>query len=272
MVSENKDKKGKGFLFFILIFIGVLILLYVFLGVRGLFQILKWLFIVFFVLAILGTLFYFIWYFFFKKHKFDITYVNKQRLLDACHKGYTPVLKGLFLSGDRGHSRTFWGVITGYCRISVLTRSLQYDEAGKVVMISDPHGEEGDLIVDYKYGKEEQDVFSVSHSKYWLGRLFEDEDVVRVSPKDHDELVGDVTLYGFSLLPISEYWFLNSDLLDVRKIDFAILKEAERGIMFEMLRDSKEIIDKASGLDTAHQKRIEEQSMYELPIDMGKKR
>ena len=81
----------------------------------------------------------------------------------------------------------------------------------------------------------------------------------------HDELVGDVTLFGFSLIPISEYFFLNNDFLDVRKIDFSILKEAERGIFFESLKDTKEIIDKAIGLDSSHKKDIEKKNLYEIP-------
>lgn len=268
MVMENKQKKGKGLIIIIIIILAVIGLIYYLFGIRGFLRFFKWFIIALLILGILGTLFYFIWYFFFKKQKFDITYVNKQRLLDACHKGYVDVLKGLYLSGDKGHSRTYWGKITGYARISVLTRSIRHDEEGEEVVITDEKTSVKTLV--YDFGHEEQDVFSISHSKNWIGRLFEEEDVVRVSPELHDELVGDVVLYGFSLLPMSEYWFLNSDLLDVRKIDFAILKEAERGIMFEMLRDSKEIIDKASGLDADHQKRIEEKSQFELPVNVGK--
>lgn len=267
-MNENKDKKGKGILITIIIIVAIFTLLYWLLGVRGLLNILKWMFIILFILAILGTVFYFVWFFFFKKQKFDVTYVNKQKLLNACNRGNTGMLKGLFLSGDKGHNRVFWGRITGYCRISVLTRTLKYKVDKKTGEKTQLY-EEDEKTPLYNYGKEEQDVFSISHSKTFIGRLFEEEDLVRVSPEDHDELIGDITIYGFSLIPISEYWFLNNDLLDVRKIDYAILKEAERGIMFEMLRDSKEIIDKASGLDTGHQKRIEERSLYEIPVNMG---
>ena len=118
---------------------------------------------------------------------------------------------------------------------------------------------------DYDIEKEEQDVFSIKHNGWFLS-LFIEEDVVRVSPDAHDELIGDVSLFGFSLLNLSEYWFLNNDLLDVRKIDYAILKEAERSIMFEQQKDFKELVDKASGLDTGHQKKIEEKSAYEIPV------
>ena len=264
MVMENREKKGKGIMIIVFIAIAVLILLFYFMGIRGILKVVKWFLIIMIILAILGAVFYFVWYFFFKKQKYDVTYVNKQKYLDACHKGYTNNLKGLYLSGDKGHSRVYWGKITGYCRISVLTKSLKYDDKGKPVMIKNE--ETGQEEQDYDLHKEEQDVFSISH-RGWLLGLFEEQDVVRVSPESHDELVGDVTLYGYSLIPLSEYWYLNNDLLNVRRIDYAILKEAQRTVAFEQQRDFKELLDKAQGLDTGHQKKIEEKSTYEIPVN-----
>ena len=271
MVYENKSKKSTGVVIAIFVIVAVFILLYFLLGLRGLLNIFKWLFIILFALAILGTVFYFVWFLFFKKQKYDVTFVNKQKLVDACHKGYSKILKGLYISGDKSHSRIFWGHITGWCRISVMYKELVYekDKNGDLkpkTILNEKTGIQSNV---YEMRTEEQDVFSVTHANNWFTRLFSDDDVVRVSPKEHDELVGDVTLMGFSLIPVSEYWFLNNDYLDINKIDVAILTEAKRGIMFEMLRDTKEIVDKASGLDSNHQKRIEEKSLYELPINMG---
>ena len=272
MTSENRNKGKMGVAIGIVIFILIMVLLYVFLGIRSLLQIFKWFFIILFILGILGGAFYFVWFLFFKKQKFDVTYVNKQKLLDACHKGYTGVLKGLYLSGDKAHNRVYWGRITGYARISVMYKELVKEfnkKTGeeKVKTIINTKTNEQEQV--YQMRSEEQDVFSISHARNFFTKLFEEEDVVRVSPKDHDELVGDVTLYGFSLIPLSEYWFLNNDMLDVSKVDVAIWTEAKRGIMFEMLRDTKEIIDKATGLDSGHQKKIEEKSLYELPVSVG---
>lgn len=267
MGLENKDKKGKGILIIIIIIIAVFGLLFFLLGIRGILKIFQWFFIIMTILAIFGLLIYFIWYFFFKKQKYDVTFVNKQKLLDACHKGYTSNLKNLYIGGDKGHSRINWGKITGYCRISVLTREMKEGKDGKPIMkiVKSADKKSQKEEIDYTYDTEEQDVFSVTHRGFLLG-LFEEQDIVRVEPKKHDELIGDITLYGFSLIPHSEYWYLNTDNLDMNKIDYAIKNEAWRGLMFEMLRDSKEIIDKASGLDADHQKRIEERSQYEIPI------
>lgn len=269
MVAENRDKKGKGIFIIVIILIALFVLGFWLVGYQGVMQVLKWVFIIVIILSILGGVFYFVWFFFFKKQKFDVTYVNKMKLLDACHKGNSGLLKDLYLSGDKGHSRIRWGRITGYCRISVLTRTFVY-EVDKNGLVTDKvkqfkNEKSGQLEDVYVLNREEQDVFSVSHRGFPLS-LFEEEDVVRVNINSHDELVGDVTLFGFSLIPISEYWYLNDDMLDVRKIDFAILKEAERSILFEQQRDFKEIVDKASGLDSGHQKRIDEKSMYEIPV------
>ncbi|GAG42647.1 unnamed protein product, partial [marine sediment metagenome] len=168
-----------------------------------------------------------------------------------------------YLSGDKTHSRVNIGKISGYCRMQVLTRTNKYDKNNQPLMENNPEGVPTPV---YDIGKEEQDVFIVNKG------LFSDPMVIRVSPKDHDELIGDVTLNGFSLLPQSEYFFLNSDYLDVRKIDFAILKEAERGIMFESLRDMKSIVDKAVGLDAVHKKDIEKKNLVEIPeqVSTGK--
>lgn len=266
----ERDKGKKGLIIAVVVVVLILILGFVFFGIRGLFKIFKWLMITLLILGIIGFLVWGVWYLFIRKERFDVTYVNKKKLINACNRGNTGVLKGLYLSGDRGHSRHFWGRITGICRISVLTKNMtmKKDEEGKPTSepetIKDKNGNE---VIQYVIGSEEQDVFSISTSKTWLGRLFEEDSVIRVSPSDHDELVGDVTLYGFSLIPLSEYWFLNNDYLDVRKIDYAILKESERGIMFEMLRDTKTIVDRASGLDTEHQKRIDEKSIFEVPVN-----
>jgi len=265
MVMENHEKKSKSIIIIVFIMIAVLGLLFWLVGVTGIMNVLKWFFIIMIILMIFGGVVYFVWYFFIRKQKFDVTYINKQKLLDACHKGHTGLMTELFLSGDKGHSRVYWGKITGYCRISVLTKKLKFDKDDKQIMVLN---KEGKLEEDYDIEKEEQDVFSVSH-RGWLLGLFEEEDVVRVSPDSHNNLIGSIDLYGYSLIPLSEYWFLNNDLLDVRKIDYAILKEAERSIMFEQQKDFKELVDKASGLDTDHQKKIEEKSAYEIPINQN---
>ena len=270
MVVENKEKKSKAWIIVAIIIILIIVFVVYFLGTKGIFKILGTFITILWVLAILFGGAYLFYHLFIKKHRFDITYVNKQRLIEAGKlniKGYN--VGDLYLSGDAGHSRVCLGKIKGYCRVQILTRTSVYedktDKEGKVVKVEKKvlDKETNTYVPVYDSGKEEQDVFSVA--KRGIMSFFTDPYVIRVSPEEHDDIVGDVTLKGFSLLPHSEFWFLNSDYLDVRKIDYAILKEAERGIMFETLRDMKSIVDKATGVDSEHKKFIEKKNLVEVP-------
>lgn len=263
MPDENKEKRPKIYIgIAIIIFIIIVIVIFV-LGVTGIFKIISTIAVITLFIALLFGLAWLFWFIFLKKQRYDVTYVNKQRLIQAGKINNQKGLLGdLYLSGDAGHKRVRIGKIIGYCRIQILARNTKLDEEGE---IKTRLNEEGQRVPDYKIGKEEQDVFIL---KKGLG-IFSDGMVIRVEPTDHDSLIGDVTLNGFSITPHSEYWYLNKDFLDVRKIDFAILKEAERGIMFESLRDMKAIVDKSVGLDSSHKKEIEKKNLMELPENIG---
>lgn len=207
---------------------------------------------------------------FIKKQKFDPTYVNKKKLIEASTQIKRPFLKDIYVSGDKAHTRGLIGNIKGYVRIQTILRKYLYDDkidekTGNKLkvprMIADDNGV---MKQAYELEKQEQDVFYVK-PKGALAALFGKDMVIRVRPEDHDDLVGDVTLFGFSLIPISEYWFLNNDHLDVQQIDFNILKEAERTVAFVTMTDMKEFVDKATGIDAEHKKGIERKSLVDIP-------
>lgn len=262
---RDGQKRGVMALVVIVVIAFIIILSTVFFGIRSVGKILIFVLGFILVLSIVGIVFWAIWYLFIRKPKFDATYQNKKRLIEAGKISKPTSVNDLYLSGDRGHSRVKLGKIVGYCRIKVMKKMIEYDrETGEPLFI-----EKGGK----KYEKstileEEQDVFIIESAGFpW--KYFMDPKVIRVKPDEHDQIVGDVTLNGFSLVPISEYYYLHDDYLDVRKIDFNILKEAERSIYFESLKDTKEIIDKAIGLDSGHKKDIENKSLYEIPQLQG---
>lgn len=267
--NSNEGFKTTTILLIVGIVLAIIIGILFFVGYNG---ILKFIFITLQILFVCGILFllaYLFYHLFLKKQKFDVNYVNKQKLIKAGTLVKRPLLKDLYLSGDDGHSRALVGAISGYVRIQLVTRNYIYrdkidEKTGltvkELVTIPDDKGEQ---VPQYTLEKQEQDVFIVKQKG--LASLFSDPLVIRVNPEDHDDLVGDVTLNGFSLIPISEYWFLNSDHLDVRKIDYAILKEAQRTIAFVTMTDMKELVDKATGVDARHKKGIEQKSLVELP-------
>ncbi|CAK0747219.1 conserved hypothetical protein [Azospirillaceae bacterium] len=261
-VMENADKKKKTWIILAVIIILIIVFVVFFMGIKGIVKITGTIMTLLIVAGIIGLIGYFVYHTFFMKHRFDITYVNKQKLIQAGKINSKGHLMGdLYLSGDAGHSRVRIGKIGGYCRIQILTRQNVYDDNGKIKSVLNKKTNEYEPV--YETGKAEQDVFVIN--KGGIIGLFSEPMVIRVSPQDHDDLIGDVTIKGFSLLPHSEYLFLNSDYLDVRIIDYAVLKEAERGIMFETLRDMKSIVDKATGVDALHKKSLEQKNLVDVP-------
>jgi hypothetical protein len=265
----NAGQKGKIYI----IVVGILVLLIaVIIFVFGAGSIMKILMFLVEAILLIGTLFliaYFFYYLFIKKHSFDVNYVNKKKLIDAGTRIKRPLLKDLYLSGDKGHTRAKVGTIKGYLRMQVLTRNYIYtdkvdEKTGRTVkeLLTIPN-ERGEDIPQFELDKAEQDVFIVG--KGGLLGLFQDPMVIRVNPEDHNELVGDVDLYGFSIIPISEYWFLNNDMLDTRKIDYAILREAHRTVSFTVLSDTRDLIEISSGLDSRHSKFVASKSLVEIP-------
>lgn len=269
MEFTNADTKKK----LILIIIGLIVLVIIFVVVVfGVQNIMKTILIILefiMFLAIVAGVVYAVWYIFIRKQRYDVNYVNKQRIIRACKLQNRPIMKDLYISGDSAHSRAYLGKITGWCRLQVPTRNYVYTEerdeqSGRLIKkIKRQTNERGELEDVYTVDSMEQDAFTIKKSG--LLSIFEDDQVIRLDPLDHDDLVGDVTIYGFSLIPISEYLFLNSDHLDVRKIDYSILKEAERTIAFATMTDMKEVVDKATGVDAGHKKQIESKSLVETP-------
>jgi hypothetical protein len=221
-------------------------------------------------LACLFGVFYLFWLIFLKKQAFDVNYVNKQNLLKACKVIKYPFLKDLYISGDKGHSRGLVGKIAGWCRIQISLQNQLYEEkkdestgvTTKIeVMEIDP--ETGRKKPVFEVETIEQDVFAVK--KKGLAGIFSEDMCVRVDPRDHNELIGDVDLYGFSLIPMSEFMFLNSDHLDVKKIDYALEKEASRITLFRVLSNMATMTEKSMGVDSVHTKFLEKRSLMELP-------
>ena len=125
--------------------------------------------------------FYIFWYIFMRKQKFDVTYVNKMKLVDAGQRGCPHLIQGrrIMISGDKGHTRIIYGTIIGYCRIQILTRNIDFDKTGVPKTRRNP--KTGELEPIYILGQEEQDVFIIKQRTGILG-MFEEPEVIRISP------------------------------------------------------------------------------------------
>jgi len=266
---SSREHKSKTWLIILAIVIVLLIIIFVVFGIRNIFRVIIFLGeLLLFIVVLMGIAYLFYWLVI-KKHRYDVLYVNKKKIIEAGKKCNLQNLKNLYLSGDKGHTRVEIGKIKGYLRLQTVTRKYKYrDEiepktGEKIKVIATQKNERGEETQQYELEQLEQDCFIVKN-KGLIG-IFQEPMIIRTDPEDHDELVGDVTLFGYSIIPIGEYWFLNTDHLDVRKIDYAILQESVRHLSIEIMRDVKSLIDRATGLDAQHKKKIEEKSMLELP-------
>lgn len=274
---QNEDHKKKT----IWIIIGAIILLIIIIrfvfGITNIFKILLFLVQAALLIGFLFGMGYLFYHLFIKKQKFDPTYINKKKILDACKKCKLDNLEDFYLSGDRGHTRVKIGSIRGYCRLQVIKKVYEYEEktdkktGEKYNVVKTRMNDKGELVQVFTAEKMEQDAFRIRPKG--LFSIFTEDMIIRISPQMHDDLIGSVVAFGISLVPISEYWYINTDYLAIPETDTAILVEALRSSYHEGLKELHEIVQKAIGLDSRHKKEIENKSLMELPEaqNIGKK-
>jgi len=217
----------------LLILLVMSVLAYVFLGVRGITGLLKTIRTWVIWGIILGLIFYGVWYFFIRKEKDDRVHLNAKRIVEQSMAYHSPFLRDLFLSGDKNHPQVRLGRIIGFSRVA------------------NAKGEQEDVFVYKKSG------FPLS--------LFEEPKAIRVSPEDHTELIGDITIEGISLVKYGGFYFINKDYLDYQKIDQTIITEVKRTLIFDMLSDWKIVTDEALGISPEHQKQLEKKDLLKIP-------
>jgi hypothetical protein len=86
---------------------------------------------------------------------------------------------------------------------------------------------------------------------------------------EHSQLIGDVKIYAVSMLKKFEYYWPNRAHLDVARIDHAVIKEAWRGQIHEFLKDMVSISKRSVGMDSEHQKEMENRKLLKLPSPLS---
>lgn len=194
---------------------------------------------VFFIMALIvvffGFVFYIIYYIFFKKHRRDLPFENWKKYKESALANGSDMMDDLVLTGDRNHSTKVFMKIQGYLRF----RSFD--------------GREFDMFV----------------GKRSPNNPFEEHKIVMVEPKEHTDLIGDVMVYGISLINKYGYYFLNSSLLDYGAIDKTVTFDTYRSLTYETLGDLKGLIDRATGLDAEYRKEVQQQKLLKIPLLTG---
>lgn len=231
----DKSSKKTGLFLVVVLVIVILIIALVVGGAQGIFSVLKIFLIALFVAGFLGFLFYIIYFLFFKVHKIDIPYENWKSYVQSAQDNGSDMMEDLVLTGDKNHSSKSFMKIMGYLRI------LAFDN------------KEYDLFIGKRNTK----------------NPFEEIKMVMLHPDEHTDLIGDVYVYGISLIQKYGYYFLNNTLLDFQAIDTHVAKDSFRTMMYYVLGDMKGLIDRATGLDPDYAKERQREKLLKIPVLSG---
>lgn len=228
---DNKQSGRMGIILIIIVFVIILIISFVLGGTSGFFGVIKFFLTLSMIVVFFGFVFYIIYYIFFKKFRKDVPFENWKSYLRSALDNGSDMMEDIILTGDKYHSAKRFMTIKGYLRI------LGFD------------GHEYDMFV----GKR----------KTW--NFLEEYKIIMLKPSEHSDLIGDVYVYGISLIMKYGYYFLNTDMLNFISIDKTVANDTFRTIMYDTLGDMKGLMDRATGLDAEFIRRREEQKILKIP-------
>jgi hypothetical protein len=202
-------------------------------GVRGLSGMLSFLKYAVIGVLIVGMAVWAVWFLFIRKVRDDRVAMNVKKLIEQSKLTKPETISDLYMGGDKDHPQIRLGHIDGYSRIK------------------NNLGEEIDIFVFKKFG------LPMS--------LFEEPKVLRVSPGQHSKMIGDIVVEGISLVLVGGFLFINTEYLDIDKLDKTIKTEIIRDYTMDVLRDVKIISDSAIGINPEHQKMMEGRALMKIP-------
>lgn len=232
---DSREGKKTGIIVIIVALIIILILAFVFGGAEGLFGVFKFFLTLLLVFGFIGLAVYVVWILFIKKNPRNIPYENWKDYLRSAKDNGADMMNDLILTGDKFHSAKVFMTISGYLRV------MGFD------------------------GKE-YDMFTGKRNK---SNPFEEDKIIMLQPKDHSDLIGDVYVYGISLIKKYGFYFLNSTTLDFDAIDKSVAIDTYRTLMYETLGDLKGLMDRATGLDSEFRKEQMNQKLLKIPTLSG---
>lgn len=285
METENKNKKLMIILFIVALVVITLVLIWLFGGFKSIGKLVMYIILFCMFIAFIGFIAYIVYYIKFRESKIDITWLNKQKIIQSALMCKNKYLRDIFIQGDYQHSYIKLGRILGYTQIQCykgkkltkrMIEEMNPDEQQRILRET----ASGDVranslgnleFKDLKSNKwieidlpEKEDIFLFKQGG-WLAQLFQEYKVIRLSPDDHTELIGDVGIKAISLIKQSEYYYINKDYLDVKKIDYTLLQEAKRGITFLAFADMHDMVKTAMNLDSRFNKQMEQQGLLKEP-------
>ena len=199
-------------------------------GLAGVMNFMKWGLIAVFIigLAVWG-----VWYLFIRKVRDDRVALNAQRIVEQSKLTKPDFINDLWLSGDFEHQRVRLGKIIGYCQVK-------------------------NILGEY------EDVYAFKKAGFPMS-MFEEAKAIRIKPQWHTKNIGDVIIWGISLVAHGGFYYVNDEHLDTERIDRTIKTEVIRQYTMDVLRDVKIISDMAVGINPEQTKYIEGKSLLKIP-------
>lgn len=198
-----------------------------------------------------------------EKPKVDLIEKDKQAIIDAAMMSKPPMVNDLYFTGDKQHGEFRVGKIVGYCQLqSYKDLDLVAGLTNKQIKQLEEQGKNpADFII-------KEDVFVFKKMPFPFS-IFEKPKVLRTLEDEHSQLIGDVKVYGVSMLKKFEYYWPNRAHLDIARIDISVIREAWRGQIHEFLKDLVAINQRAVGMDSEHRKDIARRKLLKIPAPMG---
>ena len=198
-----------------------------------------------------------------QKPKIDLVASDHEDIVDAGMMSKSPMVNDLYFTGDKEHGEFRVGTIIGYCQLQ------SYKDLDLIAGLTQAQIEEmeqkGEVPAQFII---KEDCFVFKRLPFPMN-IFEKPKVLRTLEDEHSQMIGDVKVYGVSMLKKYGYYWPNRAHLDIARIDIGVIREAWRGQVHQFLKDAVSIQQRAVGLDADFKKRLDERKLLKIPSPLG---
>jgi hypothetical protein len=260
---ESRGDRNKVVIFIVILIVAILFI-YVWYtsGQAGIWAMLKK-FIIYALIAVVVGLIIFAVMKLLQKQKVDLVENDRKDIIDAGILSKPPMVRDLYFTGDKEHGDFRVGKIIGYCQLQSY-KDLDLLAGMTKTQIKDME-ERGELPSQYII-KEDCFIFKRMPPPF---SIFEEAKVLRCFEDEHSQLIGDVKVYGVSMIKKFSYYWPNRGHLDIARIDIGVIREAWRGQVHQFLRDMVSINQRAVGLDSEFKKGLDQRKLLKIPGPLG---
>lgn len=260
---ESREDKSR-VIWVVVIIIAVLLVVYIYMttGFNGVSDVLKRFVIYGIIAAVIGLIVWVVMKIL-QKPKVDLVANHIQDIIDAGVMSKPPMVRDLYFTGDKEHGEFRVGTIIGYCQIQ------SYKDLDILSNLTDDQLAElerqGRIPSEYII-KEDCFIFKRLQPPF---SMFEKPKVLKTLEDEHSQLIGDVKVYGVSMVKKYDMYFPNRAYLDIVRIDISVIREAWRGLIHQYLKDSVAINQRAVGLDSEFKKDLDSRKLLKMPMMGG---